>query len=344
LGRKRELFYEFLKDFLDLSDDKKDDYILIFKDIISEKQLSDFIFELNSLSDVSSKKNIIKYIRKALTEKSFQDIIKYTYEINDDPNNLRKEKRERTLERVRRYTSVAKKLDKLDPRQTRYFPPIEKYQVIKVIMSGLGSELDEDHFVIVWDEHPARDHITVIPTNSYKDFKQHSGKQFNIGTITNLPPFDTIVMLDQTTSISRKRLKQVKFPDYKGSVIKIDDNQKKRISEGFRVMWMEEKTLEEIIIDSFLFPKLTSDNQYAHLHRPCKIYEITDTILTYQLYNDENKYEVILYQHTLDEPIYTKLIKNWSRAVAKYDDDDNLLQSREDSIKDGYGEIKKYHI
>lgn len=347
------MIYELLKKIVDLDEIHREAYLQNCISTIDQQELYRFLQEFNGLAvTTKNKSDLLKQLSKVISEPTSRNIIKYISEIPDcSYNRLRQETRERTLERVQRYTQAAKKRDSLHHSFTKYDPDIHQYQVIKVLFSGIGSELDDEHYAIVWKVEPKSDNIVVIPTNSFKDKKKITATQFDIGTISLLPPVNTLVLLEQTTSISRRRIVQDLFPANRGNRAVIDGNQIKRIEEGLRILWLKEPSLVQTIKDSGMIPEFLdyADIQYMHLHRPYKkIKWISPNRFQYNLdQKDANgNYEIFsvkLYESSINKHQTEKIIRTWSEAVAEYESDGiTLKKSREDAKNDAFNSMRSF--
>lgn len=173
--------------------------------------------------------------------------------------------------------------------------------------SGLGSETDQEHFAIVWRSPRKSDAIVIIPTTSFKEEStQEHGIEFNIGKIDFMGK-ETVVLLEQMTTISRKRIDRRQLHKtrqlisknpvkHKFATISID--QKNRILDGLRVYHFGETTIYQFLKDTEIdkLPRLSDYAvQLGHLHRPfIKDVQNSDTDkLVYALHEDPNKFYTI---------------------------------------------------
>lgn len=226
------------------------------------------------------------------------DVIKNIGEINERRND--------TLNRILMYTSSAKVTDdkseievEIRGRKTRkviFNPILTNGQVIKVNFSGLGSELYKEHFAIVWDVKENREQVTVIPTYSFKNNTILKANLFNIGKVTTLCDYtgsETLVSVDQVTTISRKRIIQTKFNN---RMAYLTSEQKNRIIDGFRAYWVGEETLFKHIAKTYKdhLPKFDDIKlSFDHMFRPLLKYKWVkinenQKLLKYSLYNDRD--------------------------------------------------------
>lgn len=205
------------------------------------------------------------------------------------------------LERTERFIQCSKKADEVDDTDENgdsrepsiFFPTLTKGQLIKAKFSAVGSELDKEHFAIVWDVIPNRDSIQVIPTESMKSKIRETKHRFSLGKVRPLT-LPTAVCLEQMTCISRKRIVQTEFTK-RNTPVYLTEAQERRIEEGFRVMLLnEESLLEHLIKNNIKYIPQFGDpvSQLSHLLRPLSSKRYDKKILTYTLYNDPNAYEV----------------------------------------------------
>lgn len=227
------------------------------------------------------------------------------------------ERRTDTISRIKMYTSSAKVADDIEEieieakggemkKKKIYRPIVTKGQVIKVNFSGLGSELYKDHYAIVWDVKENREQLSVIPTYSYKFNTIEKSNLFSIGKVKNLfehTGSDTLVSIDQVTTISRKRIIETEFNLIKAY---LTPEQRKRIVDGFRAYWVGEETLYKHIIETYKnhLPQFDDLNlSLSHMFRPLYKREwkkVSDDlkVLSYSLYDDKDsgenfiKYEI----------------------------------------------------
>nr|WP_281258733.1 type II toxin-antitoxin system PemK/MazF family toxin [Melghirimyces profundicolus] len=144
-----------------------------------------------------------------------------------------------------------------------------------VRFAGLGSEINDFHYAIVWNVHRRRDHIVVIPCTSFKDESTvETETTFNIGQVGFLES-QTVIMMDQITTISRKWISKTKHkagPKGPSQYVSLVQPQMERINEGFRVLGLGEKILYHEIRDDVKRLPLFANHaeQYSHLHRPIR--------------------------------------------------------------------------
>lgn len=284
--------------------------------------LAEFLKKLLDLPD-DQQNELLNHFQNVIGEVEYQRILKHISTIEDDPY-VSDQTRLDTLERIRRYTSsAARKTKKREDRRgiLQFSPVINKYEMVWVNFAGIGSEHDRKHLAIVWDVDYNRDHVLILPTTSFKDDSVESGISFNIGRIGFLSK-ETQVMLDQTMSVSRKRIMATKHeepvskrPDF----VRLSPAQKQRIQEGFRILWFEEKTLFQELLEAHRnrMPQLqNADIQYSHLHRPfIKIWNGPDK-LVYALHDRPHvSYTVHRHAVTTAEKKRRGLLYTWAKAI-----------------------------
>lgn len=313
----------------------------------------DFLKKLLHYTD-DEQIDLIKKFEAIMNEHTVREINQEIMNISDDPNGY---SRAETLEKLLHYSKSVGNHYKKDENGI-FVPQVRPRNVVLVDFSGMGSEMSGEHYAIVWEAIPKRDHLIVIPTTSYKDdLTKESGTYFNIGKVGFLEG-ETVVKLDQTTAISRKRIlsyTHVEPGTGRKKWVSITEEQEKRIQEGIRVLWFKEKTLYHVILRSnrHLLPILEDEvSQFTHLHRPIIIKNPStdrNKELIYCLYNDEREYKIQWKPTSLSPNQREKLIKDWVHALAEYKVDEKtgdkiLVKTREQSISDAYALIKRYAL
>lgn len=254
---------------------------------------------------------------------------------------------EDTLNRISRYVDSAKNHIRKDDRGL-HLPKASRFMIVRVNFAGLGTELDDAHYAIVWEEHRKRDNISVIPTTSFKPVSTlETGLTFNIGHVDFLSG-ETVVLMDQIISISRKRLQAVRHYNpgtERREIAKLSRDQQFRVKDGFRIYGLHEATFfNEFLRDSFkdTLPELQDpDVQFDHLHRPVITIQNTKNELIYQLYNDTRHFKIsrkLFAKHGIDR---YQLLSDWVNAKAQVDRATaRVIKTREEVRKDGYAKIQ----
>ncbi|BDH63599.1 hypothetical protein MTP04_37290 [Lysinibacillus sp. PLM2] len=251
-----------------------------------------------------------------------QELISVTDD--DRPLNGQVISRSTIFERTERFIQCSRKVDEVDntddqgqPRQpTQFVPPLTKGQLIKAKFSAVGSELDREHFAIVWDAIPNRDSIQVIPTESMKSKIKETKHRFSIGKIRPLS-LATAVCMEQITCISRKRIVKTEFTKQNIPVY-LSSDQEKRIEEGIRVMLLNEESLLEHLIKNNLKFIPQFDNpaqQLTHLLRPLMSKSYDKKVLTYTLYNDSTEYKITWVKTSLKKERRVRTIQSLANVI-----------------------------
>ncbi|MFC5402295.1 hypothetical protein [Cohnella soli] len=312
--------------------------------------LDNFLKDLLNMSQ-TEKMELLQLYQELMRDQQLKLLTKTIASITDDactPAYIKKD----TLDRVGRYVVAAKQHTRVEKSSGQHEPILEKYMVIKVNFAGLGSELDSTHYGIVWETGRRRDHVSIIPTTSFKQESTiETGESFNIGKVDFLDK-ETVVMMNQITSVSRKRITgSVRHYD-PGSkrplIVKLSDDQKKRIHDGFRVYGLEEQTLYNKYIKNShadTLPVLADpEMQYSHLFRP--VIEISNTkdLLVYKLYDDAREYRLERKSFSLTGSTRVEALKNWVEATATLDPADPTKKTysvtRDDARRSAYAVIQ----
>lgn len=278
--------------------------------------------------------HLYEHFRTLLDDPLLLDITSHLRQIRDDPHNPNRT-RINTLERINRFVRSAKQQDRFHKSgRTWFFSPIlEKGYLVRVLFSGLGSEITDTHYGIVWDVELRRDHLLIIPCMSYKpETTKESATQFNIGPVGFLNSPDTllskstVVHLDQIMPVSRKRILSHKslLPNTRiEDIPMISRSQQQRIEEGFRVLFGRERTLYEAEIKNSLrrIPLFEDhDLQFDHLNRLYRVIHKTQDCLVYTLLNDpDNKFTLYLLPAACSEAQRKKRLHRWLNATGVFD-------------------------
>lgn len=297
------------------------------------KQLYVVLEKLKDLPETKQKK-ALSVFEKIYSEKTFEDIVENISEIRDEVK-VPTRTRQNTLERINRFVLSAKTPHQFHHNRTNnYLPIVNEGELIEVRFSGLGSETDQEHFAIVWKAKRTSDPIVIIPTTSFKeDSTQETEIAFNIGKISFMGK-ETVVLLDQMTTISRKRIDQRKryktrrrLSSGKYEFATISKEQKNRILDGIRAYHLNETTVYQYFRDNEK-DKLPLLDQYAiqigHLHRPfIRDNERSNEYkLVYSLYEDPTKLYTIYRVPCTEMPYQrTQLLNNWVKAKAEISKD-----------------------
>jgi hypothetical protein len=292
------------------------------------------------------KNHILSLYKQLLEDEKVRQLTSLLANITDDsgePTFTRAD----TLSRIERYINSANR-DTVKSQQGEIKPITTSFTIVCVDFAGLGSELDNFHYGIVWEEQRKRDNVSIIPTTSFKSHKTiETDLTFNIGRVGFLQG-ETVVLMSQITSVSRKRIRKVRHLNPTTNSrenVKLLPMQQNRIKDGFRIYGLKERSLyNEFIRESFLdtLPILGDPElQFNHLNRPVRIVNNSKGELTYQLYGDEKIHSIKRAPYILPAAISrNKLLKNWVEAVAKIDASSKFEKSREDIRQQAYSEIQ----
>lgn len=308
------------------------------------------ILEFNSklLGEPSGyRSELLKHYNTILSDQDLLEVVRHLDRVKDDPGELAYTRSD-TLKRIQRYVNSAAKETRKGPDGTR-IPRVGKFEIAKVNFAGLGSELDDKHYAIIWEAYPKRDHVVVIPTTSFKEISTlETGTSFNIGCVGAMQA-ETVVTLGQITTLSRKRIINVEgYRDGTRKVYhKLNPAQQARLLDGFRVFAFGERTLYDRFIKSTLQDRLPMfldhDVQYAHLHRPVVVIQEEPDELKYSLYGDPATVYILQRKpFTLATgQTRSRLLKEWVDAVGIMDVPNGINITREMSKNQAYTAIKQ---
>ncbi|MGG0656427.1 hypothetical protein [Rummeliibacillus pycnus] len=318
------------------------------------KYLKNIIEKIDSHPNDAEKNKLLNELNQLLDEEQVLQLAKTMMNMADDPNIVDQTK-QNSLERIQRFVRATAKPNQFQikngQQSKNFFPFIKNGQFLRMNISGVGGELDDYHYVIVWEVQDRRDQMLVIPTTSFKpNTTIESGMRFNIGHIDFLSE-ETVILLDQITSLSRKKINKHKFKDPSNSSmkpVKISKDQINRIKEGFRILGQGEITLANFILEktrSSLPELIDYQVQFAHFHLPFKISSLTANKLVYYLYNDENnKFEINLHPTSLSNTDRKHFIRSWINATATYDSSMQLITSRTDAQWAAYQIMQTHYM
>lgn len=320
--------------------------------------LYDVLEKIKDLPDAKQKK-ILNVFEKIVSEKEFEGIAENIFEIKNEvsvPTRTRKN----TLERINRFTLSAKTPHEFHHKRTTHYKPIlSDGELIEVRFSGLGSETDQEHYAIVWKAKRTSDPIVIIPTTSFKEESTvETEVAFNIGNIDFMGK-ETVVLLDQMTTISRKRIDPRQLHKTRRSLgqgkfkyATISDDQKNRILDGIRAYHLNETTIYQYLRDNEK-DKLPFLNNYSvqisHLHRPFirNVEKSNEYQLVYTLYEDPENFYTIYRVPCTEKPYQrTQLLNDWVNAVAESSKDPvtgvvTITKSRHDVQQEAYNKIQQ---
>lgn len=355
----RTLIYDFLEKLIQMNKETREDVLKELINVLSSEEYSLLLKTIDSIPTIDEKNKIISIFNKVLTESLFKAIVNNLFEIQNEPPSLKHRgiSRENVLQIINTFTESAKLHDSFDEENKVFTPVIndqKKKYLIEVNFAGLGSEVNGVHYAIVWEAQNNRDDIVVIPTTSFKDFStKEKPCLFNIGKVGHMSK-ETVVKLDQITTISRKRIRNVVTTDQAtnaAGIAALTDEQVKRIQEGFSILFLGESSLftKEILgnhknrLPAFDDPVL----QFSHLNRPYNIVSLRPDKVIYTLQDDSSQTQYTLYRNLtrLTVPDRNRLIFTWINSVAIYDRSTRpwtLIKGRSQVQQDAYTNMQTH--
>ncbi|MCG7377360.1 type II toxin-antitoxin system PemK/MazF family toxin [Paenibacillus sp. ACRSA] len=298
------------------------------------------------LDDVIQDSQLQNVLRRMAYENGYREIVDLILLMQSDTCSLRPVNMSRLqkIESVKRFVNSISKDDQVDDPNTptMFTPPIQKGQMIYVDFAGVGAELNNKHFAIVWDDvTDKQDKIVVIPVKSEKPKYRDYPNSFSIGNVDFFPK-ETWVDVRELTSISRKRICATQFESMQNAndfrEVYLCSEQENRIEDAFRVYWGKQKSLLDRILENNKqrIPAFGDpDVQIHHFFRPVKYFK-TDPSRTkseYTFFNDNTIYEIIWRDATtsINQGERRKLIKEIAYASANIQNDrvlSNRIQSK----------------
>lgn len=263
-----------------------------------------------------------KLLTQETQEPVLSDIIHNLVSVRDC-EKVPEQTRANTLERVNRFIRSAMNPSQFEITHNKrlYKPILSPYRAIFVQLSGIGSELDDGHFCLVWEVNRNQDQMVVVPTTSFKPNKtRENGLLFSIGKVGHLEG-ETVVKIANITTVSRKRILTSKWKP-PGSdrllEVRLTPEQINRIQDGIDILNRKERTLLEEIIKYGRFPVWEDyERQIEHLHRPYRIdrqYTTADT-LVYRVSGDSTPYTITRYPLDVDHRTFKLAIYSWVHTL-----------------------------
>ncbi|MEN1990799.1 hypothetical protein [Paenibacillus hubeiensis] len=150
--------------------------------------------------------------------------------------------------------------------------PLVKGQVIHANLIGLGQVLNDPHFVIVWSYDQGYKNATVIPLSSNKRVALSSGKpgydtnnQFNLGVIAGLNNTESLLKINQMTTITLKGIKHT----FSGNQVHLSPDQLQHVEDIFREKYADYTLLYHLISKVHRkFPTNLLSEYEQYLYRP----------------------------------------------------------------------------
>lgn len=193
-----------------------------------------------------------------------------------------------------------------NPADHRFYDQVYKRRdIVHCRLAGVGREFSKDHFALVWDDDPANEKITVIPTTS--QIKLEYADVFDLGVIAGLPPGQTTLLVNDLIRISRKRITSVNG--------RLHKSWEERIKQAIAVSFGSEVTLETVIrnvcgdsmpINLPLFKTMRFLPIRDH------VYDVANQLLHYRKWNElpMQSLSLIRPQHPFDSSRKKTLLKN----------------------------------
>lgn len=127
-----------------------------------------------------------------------------------------------------------------------YYPILKRGNIVRCEFIGIGSEIDDTHFAIVWDCPINSESVTVIPITS--KFVDESKRTFCLGKISGFitnkhsPSIKlSYVYLNKIKEVSRKRLTPWVVPNSNPTTfVTLNDKQINRIKEAISIVYLDE--------------------------------------------------------------------------------------------------------
>lgn len=160
--------------------------------------------------------------------------------------------------------------------------PLVKGQIIHANLIGLGSVLNDPHFVVVWDYDPGYKNVTVIPLSSNKKNALSGSRpgydtnnKYNLGLIAGLNKSESVLKINQVTTITQKGI-QYKFS---GSEVHLSPDQLQHVEDMFREKYADYVLLSQLISNCHKFPTNLLSEYEHYLYRPVMHVYDADTLL-----------------------------------------------------------------
>lgn len=127
-----------------------------------------------------------------------------------------------------------------------YYPILKRGNIVRCEFIGIGSEIDDTHYAIVWDCPLNSESITVIPITS--KFVEESKRTFLLGIINDFitDKKNTIikpsyVYLNKIKEVSRKRITPWIIPNSNPTkLVTLSNEQINRIKEAISITYLDE--------------------------------------------------------------------------------------------------------
>lgn len=321
----RDKIFSFHQHTLGMDSAKRDLLLNHLSDLMLDNDAQEKFQQLYSLTKglaIPRRNRLFNHFHSLITDSTLDDIFWELCGVRDDPkdSNLT---REEVLQRIKRY--IKSSIVNFRKNQKGEFKPeLTSRMMVEINFTGIGGEHNDKHFGIVWNSDPMRDNVLVIPTTSLKEDKKFYEYYFNIGKVDFLNK-DTVVMLDQTVSISHKRIINETFIDPSSGAktpVFISQDQEWRIRDGIRASYFGHVTLYTYLINNFRshIPEMTNEPvQYDHLLRPFTLVSNDPEQMQYSLIDDPQTIYKILWRNS-GVPRHQRdlLINDWHYALGEH--------------------------
>ncbi len=173
---------------------------------------------------------------------------------------------------------------------THFLPKLSRLDLVHCDFTGVGYEWDGPHYAVVWNVNPAFDSVTVIPTTS--ESREEYPNIFSVGQIPGLPLGKTTLLVSDTTTVSRKRLSEIKYQHPKRGLInaRIPNAWLDRIFQAMAINFTNEMTFQEFVMRNtgVAMPDdlaLLSAWRYTPIRA---VYEATVNVAHFRIWNQDN--------------------------------------------------------
>ncbi|MEK3794759.1 hypothetical protein MKX42_23745 [Paenibacillus sp. FSL R7-0204] len=334
-----------------LSSTQKDDFFNNIESFIHDKDIQSKLFQLQQVLaglPILRRERLFRHFQLLSTDQELDNIFWELSAVRTDPKD-NKLTREKVLDRIKRYTKASLKNYRKNTL-SEFKPEVTQNMLIHVDFTGIGGEHDMPHYAIVWNVDPKRDNVLVIPTTSLKEDKKFYTHYFSVGKIDFLSE-ETVVMLDQTVSISHKRILSETFINPQGvrTAVTIDLHQEHRIKDGIRATYLDQKTLYWYLYNNFrkFIPEMENEEvQFNHLLRPFILVSNDPEKLVYSLIDQPHiHYQVFWRRSTVIATQRTQLLENWCYALGSHQRNPqtgvrgNVLTYRRDEVISAYSSM-----
>lgn len=197
-------------------------------------------------------------------------------------------------------------------RDNVYYPILNRGNIVRCEFVGIGAEIDDTHWAIVWDAPLGSETITVLPITS--KFHEESQRTFTIGKITDFYTDkndssikESYVYLSKIKEVSRKRITPWIVQNSNPSrFVMISEEQIQRIKDAIMVTYMDADYLVDILCKKELQLPLQYDDKVLSMgYRHIYSYEIDKSdkkrhIINFRLSNGDSYTLKMFYPHYND--------------------------------------------